>query len=207
MNKKIFGSIAAMVAVLALVAGGTFAAWTADVTVEDHTVTAGYLELDVTNNGSTTLTKINKGPVAPGYIAVWDWYIANSSQSPDFPVNLFFDLSNLADTTAIPPGLAGAGSALANEIEVRVRSQQTIAGACGGSAKVLTGWQSLSSLVAQGPLKIEHGTMAGPNNDVLQDGGSICVGFEWRFEPGNATNASQHGQFQFDTTFELKQDL
>ena len=95
MNKKIIGALTAMVAVLALVAGGTFAAWT-DFNIQETEVGAGILALDVSTRegGGPTIAPLN---LAPGENKFQEFYLASSDGDSVPDANLTMVLNNFVE--------------------------------------------------------------------------------------------------------------
>ena len=54
MNKQIFGSVMAIVAVAAVAIGGTYAAWTATASISDNTVSTAQLSITATAEGKSS---------------------------------------------------------------------------------------------------------------------------------------------------------
>ena len=89
MNKKILGSLAAMVAVLALVAGGTFAGWTDFHEVNGSEIGAGSLVLNVVGDGVGT-QHFDVDNLTPGEFSEYNVFVAslNGDAVPDAQLSL-----------------------------------------------------------------------------------------------------------------------
>jgi predicted ribosomally synthesized peptide with SipW-like signal peptide len=200
MNKKILGSVAGMVAVFGLIGGGTFAAWTADNSVDGNTVQAGYLELGLTNTSGATPQPFNTGPVAPGIPNVdQTWLVANNSSTPSILSTLHFTLDDL--TTS-----GQAGDALSEQAIARVHTRKPDGdGSCGPSSGD-AGWgshgaKSISDWVNEDFIQI------GPSAyQQIANNQSMCVRLRLEF-PTTMDNDSQNGQLSFNSLFELRQVL
>jgi alternate signal-mediated exported protein len=200
MNKKILGSVVAMVAVLALVGGGTFAAWFSEQTIDEHSVEAGHLTLSVTDDGvgASSATPISVEQAYPGMQAEWEWYVANQSSVPTaLQSTLGMTLQNLVAPNP-------EDQALADEVEVRIHTRGVNAS---NQCSVLPtptplNWTPLSDAIDQ-QLNLTHPTMV--DGDKMVDGSGVCVRLNIRFPESTATNASQNGSLKFDSLFRLDQ--
>jgi predicted ribosomally synthesized peptide with SipW-like signal peptide len=99
MNKKLILGGAAGIAAIALAVGGTtYSAWSDYGQINGNSVGAGYLKLDLNGQtGSTPVTAIDWGKLAPGMVNVRTvWLASNDGQSvPDANISATFD--NLVD--------------------------------------------------------------------------------------------------------------
>ena len=197
-RKKKLATAAAIVAVVGLVGGGTFATWTADASLENNTVQAGYLQLDLQTTAGGTVTPFNVGPVAPGMPThEQKWFVANNSSTPDIGATLHMQLENLSAP-------AFEDQALANQTMVRIHTQEPQPdGSCGGGQWGSHGFKSVADWINDGDFQI------GPSSFlVLGDGDGMCVRMRLEFPTdGTMNNDSQNGEISFDTAFELRQDI
>jgi predicted ribosomally synthesized peptide with SipW-like signal peptide len=215
MNKKILGSVVAMVAVLALVGGGTFAAWTDQEEIEVD-ITSGSMNLELTTQTGGTVVPVELHDWYPGAGLEADFYVALAESVPtDLPMRVKLDVDNVVTNGA-------AGDALADEITGRVRNYlPTTSGfKCqgvipGGSSGASWGISPISTLASQSPFLIRNPNLGvgqdayghtAPNS-VWNDGDELCFRVDLNFPVGNATNASQSGELAFDLVFTLEQDL
>lgn len=217
MNKKILGSVVGMVAVLALIGGGTFAAWDSQVTIPEQTVEAGHLTLNVTNDDTSAVTSTTIGPVYPGMAREVTYYVANADTSPsNMATRLTVDLSNLVE--ANPEDSALADQLVVNRIRTRIPNGTATpcTGAFSGTTQqVGPGNIPLRDVIDDPPVLLENDgdPAATPPIPGLTDGyklfngDGLCVTVDLTFPAATANNDSQNGVIKFDQTFTLEQDL
>jgi predicted ribosomally synthesized peptide with SipW-like signal peptide len=194
MNKKILGSLAGMVAVLGLVAGGTFAAWTAQESIDDNKVTAGSIQLDLYDqDGVSQAAPFDIGPIAPGADPTRyyrQWTVASALHSPELDADLFVTIENLDVTPA--------GNTLGDELRLRVDSGILGAGdSCG--------FATSSHVESISPLSAAVGTPIKIAEFRDSTGGDTCVMVRLEFPASLATNNSMNGVAEFDAVFDLVQ--
>jgi predicted ribosomally synthesized peptide with SipW-like signal peptide len=103
MNKKILGSAVAMVAVLALVGGGTFALFSDQQTLEDNTFAAGTVELELRagQTPSNAAAPFSVSNVAPS--PAWDDWQGDTSEldrAPSGPMRKIYVARNVGSINA-----------------------------------------------------------------------------------------------------------
>lgn len=227
MNKKILASLAAIVAVLGLIAGGTFAAYSDIRSVEDNTAGSGALVLNLTNGDGTAVKKFDYGKMAPGEQNQSIIHLANADL--DYGVaptaNLYVDLLDLVGsedgcTSATELGDQGTnyGSScdaadvgtfepegqFRNEAIVELTHAITSAATCpavvGGVYNVLPG----QGLVIGDLQTVEDGSRLLVGE--LEDGESACllVNIKMPAAPG-FNNSAQGDSAVFDLKFDLEQ--
>ena len=218
MNKKILGSVAALVAVLALVAGGTFAAWS-DFDVYDNSAGAEHLTLDVSNAVTQGFVQT---AMAPGVNREFDFVVASRDGQVVPNAALTLALQNLVGTedgcqgnseTLDDAGLCatpGSGASLGEYIEdarisINASSPTTdIANACNsglhprGSRQGSISLEQLFNNTATTPVNL---LTAG---ETLQPGEGICVAMGLEL-PVGADNASQGDSATWDFRYDLTQ--
>jgi predicted ribosomally synthesized peptide with SipW-like signal peptide len=192
-RKKLLGSIAAIVAVLGLIGGGTLAGWTATDSVQDNFVIAGELGLDVT--GDT----IEISDMFPGREVERTFHLASATTNPD-------DIVGTLSVTMVPNN---ARNALWDEADIQLQYFNPTAGqgcAAGagttpgfynGRLSEAAGWSGASSTWMQDKLVTTLGGVGGPTE--------ICLRANTRLRFDRATNDSMNQQALFDLRFDLVQ--
>jgi predicted ribosomally synthesized peptide with SipW-like signal peptide len=214
--KKTLLSVAGIAVALSLIGGGTFAGWYSEDSIDDHTVQAGHLTLNVHDpRDSSTKTAIDVEEAYPGMDHEWNWYVANQSSVPsDLQSTLSLTLQDLTTNGA-------AGDALADEMQVRIRTgeprvvspgqdpcssslNQTAMQWPAGTVGSPGGWAQVSDAMDR-VLQLTHPSLI--DGDKLEDGSALCVMINLRFSAATATNDSQNGSYTFDSEFRLDQVL
>jgi alternate signal-mediated exported protein len=219
MNKKILGSVAALVAVLALVAGGTFAAWSDFVTLADNGAGAETLTLSVNDaqSGSTAVPQTNLS-LAPGT----ERYIENEvvSRSGDNTLaNLYLTLEDLnghengcdGNSEIVVDGDCNdtntAGEFI-TEAQYFVRTSDPIdeAASCAGLLEGrIAGLPGSSGGVFKLDVAEDEKVLLHDAGDPVGPGEKVCVQIQISLPFANATNASQGDFSDFDLTYDLEQ--
>lgn len=218
-NKKtILGSAAAITASVALIAGGTFAAWSDFSMVEDNQLNAGHLVLDV--NGSAPVANPLSLPIAPGEYRTIDFFVASADLAGVPTADLTFSVKELVDLE----------NGCSSNSEVAVDSQcstHETEGEFSDESYVVVRWSDPvadAAYVGGGqPCQDPDGNSipVGTNNGgpgisladledadwslgTLQGGEGVCLRLDIGL-PVGATNASQGDTSEFDLQFDLTQ--
>ncbi|NJC71084.1 hypothetical protein HC031_15385 [Planosporangium thailandense] len=233
MNKKLVKAALAGVAAIGLIGGGsTLAAWSDFGTINNNSIGAGFLKLDLNDQtGTTGAVPISWGKLAPGMTGQrMIWIASNDGQSvPDG--NLSITISNLqnqengcssnsevvADPTCGDPNDKGELSHILNvqsSYYPEVKDSKTCA-TYPGQGGYNAFWAS-----NQGDLDTANGktyTLKEPNSNsplVLSPGEGVCIGLSayWPHDPSNQVsganandNVAQGDSLSFDIRFDLSQ--
>ena len=214
MNKKILASLTAIVAVLGLIAGGTFAAWS-DFDEYDNSAGAEHLTLDT--DARSGVIGFSQEAMAPGVNREFDFVVASRDGQVVPRAFLELTLQNLIGTEN---GCEGNSETLADGgdcadgpvsgvgegefideamIGINVSQPTTSATPCDEPRGSVVTSRPLSQLLADGTVDLLQG-------DTLAPGEKICVGMGLSLPTATATNASQGDSAEWEFRYDLIQD-
>lgn len=218
MNKKILGSLIAIVAVLGLIAGGTFAAWSDFVTLADNQAGAETLTLSVTDSqsGSAAVPQTNLS-LAPGTERYIDNEVVNRSGDNTLAA-LTLTLEDLdghengcdGNSEVVVDGDCGGTNAgeFIEEAQLTVRSSDPIpaAASCAGllEGRIAglpgsNGGAFVLNVAEDQVIPLHDAT------DPMEPGEKVCLQIQISMNFVNSTNASQGDFADFDLTYDLTQ--
>ncbi|HET8614198.1 MAG TPA: hypothetical protein VFL94_01650 [Actinomycetales bacterium] len=215
MNRKlVIGAVAGVAAVALAYGGSTYSAWSDFGDVNGNSVGAGFLRLNLNGQtGSTDVTPISWGKLAPGMVNVRTvWIASNDGDSvPDGTLSATF--SNLQDQengcssnseVAADPTCNGGNQATDGELshilnfqaqyypEVSQDQCATWPGGGGYDAFFASAQGDLFNVASGAGHTYTLKDHANPANDlVLKPGDGICIGFNayWPHDPSNQVSA------------------
>lgn len=206
-KKSALGAAGVGVVALAMLGGGTFAAWSDFDTIEDNELGAGKLQLVVDHRGATQF--LQPGNIAPGKHKFQDVYVASNDGESVPRGDLYVTLKNLVDIEdgctntngekAVDPdcGTPGATGDFSSQAKVELASYKPVLGQCRPESLIPKPINPGGTLLADiGGTDFRVATLA-PGED-------ICIRVEVSL-PMTATNAVQGDSAEFDAYFELVQ--
>lgn len=208
MNNKLLKGTLAGVAVVALAAGGgTFASWSDYDTVEDNTVGADLLKIDLSTQNKASFDRVH---LAPGVSQDTLIVVANTTGNTIPAADLSVTLTNLVgeedgctstnSEQDVDSDCAGnnEGEFASEAIYVVNAAAPSADGTCSPRGARL----GTTVLAAAEDLKVD----LLPAGVDLEPGQKVCVAMGIAL-PANASNASQGDRASFDLRFDLEQVL
>jgi len=218
-RKKIFGSIAAMVAVLALVAGGTFAAWS---DFDEYSNSAGAEHLTLDTNANSGVIGFSQTAMAPGVNREFDFVVASRDGQVVPAADLTIKLQELLGTEdgckgnsevlddggeCNTPGTGNNKGNFIHDARITVNASApianiaSVANPCNSSVYPRGGRVSSRSLKSFESLNEVNLLPAGVK---LAPGEGICVAMGLEL-PATANNASQGDSATWEFRYDLTQ--
>lgn len=224
-TKKLAAGASAGVLALALLGGGTFALWSDFDTVEGNQLSAGTLELELTDRSGSAVTPISMDNLAPGENRSQDFIIANRGDDTD--------ALDGALVTVTLEDLVGKEDGCSSNSEIGVDADCNNAESGGEFATESNIQFAYGPRSADGECSYQirqNFELAGAEDEVIQLGNidsdeAVCLRIEAGLPSGlgpngdggdgndgidfgpntDSTNASQGDSATFDLRFDLKQ--
>lgn len=212
-KKSALGAAGVGVVALAMLGGGTFAAWSDFQTVEDNTAAAGHLRLDLSGG---PLSNLGGKAIAPGENYKYDWFLTSAdldgvpAAALSMRMTALEDLENdcATDSERVAEGGESCGDVgeFSKQAVMRVRWSNPIDNAtgltdayCGTNGT----WNNGDQILASAPKLQSYQWNEVDFGELTADQG-ICVRVDVAL-PSDATNATQGDVSVFDLQFDLEQ--
>jgi predicted ribosomally synthesized peptide with SipW-like signal peptide len=223
MNSKLLKGSLAGVAALALAATGTtFAAYSDFGNINDNSLQAGILKIDLNNQNGSAATPLDFGNFNPGHSFVQNVWVASSNADSVPNANLSVTVTNVRDfengcgstnseqladptCTASTDGDGTLGGEISPKLGTDMYAwMPSTPGQCAnypGAATAVSIWHSTPLKNTEG---ITKNISTSPGGHALNGGDGYCVRIE-QYLPASTGNEVQSDSVKFDLRFDLEQ--